>query len=258
MIHKFPVGTKEQNDLLILPQGAVTIDGVNSIRVHNGEQLGGGVIGLEQAYEPPPIPFKGEVSRFDLIESNELISLVNLTAGTALGGGDDWLHFVDPVDGKTKYILKQACRRNLSWNSLNNRGLIYGKEITIQGKQYICRSIKSTIDDPYSGNPSGIDAEETWGSEWNRLMYPICAPTGNSIYDTINDPTSPGLGAWAQYDQRNELGLTVGDGRICWCQESRVGNRITRGGTSVTNVHYRTSSYTNSVMGFRPLLELVE
>ncbi len=74
MLHKFPVGTKEQNDLLVLPQGAVTIDGVNTIRVHNGEQSGGGVIGVDKVDIPMPAGYIWELK--GQINSNMQVSQI--------------------------------------------------------------------------------------------------------------------------------------------------------------------------------------
>ncbi len=259
MLHKFPVGSKEQNDLLILPQGAICIDGNESLRIHNGIQSGGGVIELEVAVPPPAPAFKGEVHVGDLINGTDLAALVGLTAGTIIDNTDNepWLHFVDPVDNKTKYIAKKPYRRSISWDDINAVDCVYGKTITIGDNQYICRLIKGGKTEPFTGLV-GHDTEGTWGSEWNRLLYPICAPTGNPDYDNIQDPSSPGLGTWAQYDQTNDLGLMPGIGARSLCQNFHKSSRIYRGSVGVTNSSTITPHSSIQATGWRPLLELIE
>ncbi len=264
MIHRFPVGTKEQNDLLILPLGAICIDGNESLRVHNGEQSGGGILELERAVE---LPFKGEVTVSELIDGPTLATLVGLSAGTAFNSNEPWLKFIDPIDNKTKFIAKKPYRHSISWDQLNAVGIAHGKEITIGSNQYICRLPRVLNPDKYlsetnhnyfSGN-AGWNSDMTWGSEWNRLMYPICAPTGNATYDNIQDPTSPGLGAWAQYDQDNGLGLRhPGIGYTQWCIEYKSSTNVTVGFYSVVFTELKSSNRAFNDVAWRPLLELID
>ncbi len=269
MIHKFPTGTKEQNDLLVLPQGALSIDGVNSIRVHNGEQSGGGILELERVVPPPPPGFHGEVSTGDLISGDVLASLVGLSAGVSQNSNEPWLHFVDSIDSKTKFIAKKPFRHTVTWSNLDVLGIVYGKEITIQGKQYICRLIKGANSDPNNDTRNTPDPPGTWGSEWNRLLYPICAPTGNPEWDVINDTSSLGFGAWANYAQDTDLGLIYktapgydgADGAFSWCQEKNSSDsrfRVIRGSYGVSMYSAWTYTAISTGYGWRPLLELVE
>ncbi len=250
-----PVGNTADNNKLTLPSDFVTMDiEGGSLRQHDGTTKGGYI---HQATFPPS-PFQGEVPVNELISGDALASLVGLSAGTSQFSGEPWLHFVDPIDGKTKYIAKKPFRHSLSWDQINAVDCVYGKEVTIQGKQYICRLIRGANSDPYVGS-SGYDTEGTWGSEWNRLMYPICALTGNATYDVFN-PDGPQPGTWANYDQTNDLYLLTHDGRYSWCQETHSGNtnqRVYRGFNGVSRVNPVSSSVASSGYGWRPCLELV-
>ncbi len=251
-----PTGNTSDNNKLTLPSDFVTMDTEGgSLRQHDGETKGGFI---HQAVFPLP-PFIGEVPVEELISGDVLASLVGLTAGTAFNNNEPWLHFVDPTDNKTKFISKKPYRYDLTWDQIDEVGLSYGKEITIDGKQYICRLIKGCSSDPYAGS-NGYDTEGTWNSEWNRLMYPICAPTGNAAWDIVNDPSSPGLGAWAQYDQENDLYLLTHNGRYTWCQETapNINQRIRRAGSGVCRLTIGNSYIATPDFSWRPLLELIE
>ncbi len=255
--YKLPMEITDIN-LFIVSDSASTVE----IRARNDSvgYYGYAIVPFE-GHEVDEIPFKGEVGTGDFINGIELAALVSLTAGTAINTYEPWLHFVDPIDNKTKFIAKKPFRRSLSWNQLNAAGIVYGKEITIGSNQYICRLIKSGLTDPMDATV-GYDTEPTWGSEWNRLMYPICAPTGNATYDVFN-PNGPQPGAWASYNQTDDLILlsSGGSGSYTWCQETHslnTGFRSLRGYNGVSGVVPNTSSNASSARGWRPLLELVE
>ncbi len=251
-----PTGNTADNNKLTLPPDFVTMDTEGgSLRQHDGETKGGFI---HQATFPPS-PFQGEVPVSELISGNALASLVGLTAGTAYNNNEPWLHFVDPVDNKTKYIAKKPYRHSISWDQLNAAGIVYGKQISIGSNQYICRLIKSGLTDPMDAT-AGYDTEPTHGSEWNRLMYPICALTGEAAYDVFN-PDGPQPNTWASYDQTNDLYLLTHDGRYSWCQETHSGNtnqRVRRGYYGVCRVNLFASSSATSNYGWRPCLELVD
>ncbi len=257
MLIKLPSGNKPDNDKLLLDSGFIVLDNESKgIRVHDGSTVGGfESIGI---YEPPPpSEFLGEVPVSELISGDALASLVGLTVGTEINSNEPWLKFYDAVDAKFKFIAKKPYRNEISTNQLNAVDLVYGKTITIGANQYICRLIKGANSDPYT-EVYGVDPEDVWGSEWNRLMYPICAPTGNPEYDVINDPTTPGLGAWANYDQESDLCLLNQFGRQTICQEISGIYQLGRGYYGVTRCGSMSVDNTDRQRGWRPLLELVQ
>ncbi len=207
-----------------------------------------------------PVPvFVRELPSTELINGIDLATLVGLTTGVEVNSDGGWLEFKDPSDGKTKFIAKKPFRHSISWDQINAVDCVYGKQITIGGHQYTCRLIKGANSDPYVGDLD-YDTEGTWNSEWNRLLYSICLPTGNATYDNIVDPNSQGFAAWASYNQETDLIMvsTGGSGSYSWCQESQGANRVVRGQHSVTRVGNIISTNTNIFFGWRPLLELVE
>ncbi len=271
MLIKLPSGNKPDNDKLLLDSGFIVLDNESKgIRVHDGSTVGGfESIGI---YEPPPSPgpqeliagtleagFYGETLASELINGTDLAALVGLGIGVVFSSTEPWLKFA--LDNKTLYIAKKPYRRSTSWNQLNITGIVYGKEVTIQGKQYICRLIKGFNNNPANIANGTYDPEPTWGSEWNRLMYPICAPTGNAIQDNIKDPASPGLGAWASYNQASNLSLNDGTGGYTWCQENHSiydNEGLIRGGGPATRAMHAGIGVGTGNYSWRPLLELVE
>ncbi len=204
--------------------------------------------------------FYGEVPVSDFFNGDQIASAIGLTAGTAYNRDEPWLKF--NLDGKTLFVAKKPYRHSLSWNQINAVNAVYGnRTVTHHGDEYIVRLLKTSLTDPFDAS-SGYDTEPTHGSEWNRLMYPICAPTGNSTYDNITDPSFPGFNTWANYDQGTDLLLlsTAGNGSYSWCQETHSMNasqRASRGHNWVSRVVPFTSSSAASNGGWRPCLELI-
>ncbi len=259
MLIKLPSGNKPDNDKLLLDQGFIVLDNESKgIRVHDGSTVGGfESIGVET---PHPSKFLGEVAQKDLITPKDLNALVGL-GGAFYNTSDAWLKFYDEVDGKTKYFPKQPFKISVSWNQLNNVGVVYGKEIVIKEHRYICRLIKASLNETSSAAYDAVDDPDTWGSEWNRLMYPICAPTGNAILDKVS-PSGPQLGTWAQYNQQHIFfQYWTGTGNVTWCQETAANNpteAVTFGAGGVALIRLDAKSINSNDRGWRPLLELIE
>lgn len=99
-----------------------------------------------------------------------------------------WLKFAHT--GKTLFVAKRPVRHSISWNMLNAKGIVFGKELVIGGNKYKIRLLTGG-----NANPA-----ESSGGEWNDLMYRISAedPTGTfwARYTSgdLNDVTDPQLG----------------------------------------------------------------
>ena len=200
------------------------------------------------------LEFKGEVP---LITGDVLAELIGLTDGTSQFSNEPWLHFND--EGRDIYIAKKPFRHSVSWDALNAVGAVYGsKTVTIDGKLYMVRLLRGGNSDPSTSNLyNGYNTTEHQGSEWNRYIYPIHATTH---VDTSNLLTS-GMGTLAQYtDEQLHMHNSYGNGTYNWCQEvsgSDAFTRVVRGYDGITYGAYHTSTLTNIVFGWRPLLELV-
>lgn len=116
----------------------------------------------------------------------------------------------------------------------------------------------------YTGIASGAwDPEGAYGSEWNRLFYPI--HSGKHIHVGNPSPVSrEGIrfGTVGQYTDANLLvHLGTGNGSNSWCQEtpsSSSGTRVRRGHAGGSYLNWLSASNVWSENGWRPVLELVE
>lgn len=172
-----------------------------------------------------PDQFIGEVPVTQLMDGESLAATVRLTKGISINSTSAWLEF--RIDNETIYVAKKPYRMNISWNDLNTLGLLDGgRWVVIQGKTYILRVLKG-----FSTNPATVDAgydlATMYGSEWNRILYPL-------IPNPINQPTNPSgdgtvFGSWADYTD-DDLAFNA----RCWTQETMDTYRSFRGGYSIS------------------------
>lgn len=202
--------------------------------------------------------FLGEVPVTALISGNALASAIGLTVGTAQFSNEPWLHF--ELDGQTLYVAKKPYRRSINWNALHAANVIYGgKTVVINGETYKVRLLKGSATDPHGGGV-GWDTPGSYGSEWNRLFYPLIPNPTNSP----SKPSGEGIvyGSWANYTEPDLVMVsTAGNGSFQWCQEVAATNaarRVLRGGGGVSGSGLVTASDVNAIYGWRPVLELVE
>lgn len=207
--------------------------------------------------------FIREVPASEFITGAALASQIGLTAGTSQHSDAGWLLFEDPVDGKVKYVAKKPYRHTVTWNHINATGAVFGtKTVTINDKVYKVRLLKiGTTGDVYTGGSGGYDQVDTYGSEWNRLFYPLIPkPISKPAGGLSNEGILYGsLGSYTETDLITDN--TAGKGSASWCQETpsrSTGARVFRGNLSVSYVFWVPASYVDSLMGWRPVLELVE
>ena len=208
--------------------------------------------------------FLGEMPANHLITGDDLASELGLTAGTGFNSDAGWLKYVR--NGKTCYMATRPFRYDLSWEDIYDVGAVGDKaekppdyeeeveqdaEIEKDGQKYKVRL-------PYGGEGDTEDAkEDEFGSnEWNTVMYALAA--------CIDDGH---LGVKAGYWWGNYLNDELGiggdsnpDGRRNWCQETDPDDedlRVVRGTFRVSHFNTHTSSSSNSINGFRPVLELL-
>lgn len=169
--------------------------------------------------------YYGTYTSGEVITGSELASLVGLTAGSVKNNTGNWLGFSHQ---NKKLLIAQTPRRyNVSWNHLNARGLMAGKVVNVQGRNFICRLIT--------------------GSEWTNLLY------------RVSDERK---GVWARFsEQQLGVGAVSGSGRASITAEagqtSTVG--VHRGETGISTIYnllVKSASHENN--GWRPVLELVE
>lgn len=153
--------------------------------------------------------------------------------------------------GRKKILISD---RNLlayiSWDNLNEQGLIEGKRITIDGQDYILRVLKGGSDykgDAYLGAQEPNEWDSVVANENNYNFLPI--PTETDLDDTLED--SDQNGAHNQYWNWYKFNS--------WTQSKYANDEtkaIYRGYYSARVVSHNTTSEAYSNYGWRPVLEI--
>lgn len=158
-----------------------------------------------------------------------------------------WVEVME--DDKKLLICDRNILKDVSWNELNNQGLVYGKVIKLEGKKYILRLL--TGGDGKSNNVI---------SEWDKyirniddiLALPEC--TEADLKDATDD---------SSFEQQN------GDCNRLWnwykfCSFTQ-GNyhlsdkfAVIRGFYSAISTHYANKDKKYNTIGYRPVLEFLE
>ena len=181
-------------------------------------------------------------------------SMANYTFGDTPSADANKLQWVKIKDGdKTLLICDRVILVSVSWDDLNGQGYVTGKTITIDGTKYKCRlltggSNRRNNDWYAGGTPTN--------NEWDRFITREEVITGlpasvSSDLDTILNTTD-------HNSTHNQLWHWVGV--YSWCQETWAENasyRAIRGYDSARNWNFGSSGYRNVIVGFRPVLEVL-
>lgn len=149
--------------------------------------------------------------------------------GDVLGYNGTNFEIGDTVAGKEITWLKLGdiwvCDRNIlqgiSWETLNEKGLVFGKEVEIDGEKYKMRLLTGS---------DGNDYGESRDNEWECLM--------------------------SEYNEDNEI--LHFDDMYSWCQETDCdysSTRSVRGYYSARNYDVGNATNTYIGIGWRPVLE---
>ena len=137
-----------------------------------------------------------------------------------------------------------VCDRNIligvSWDDLNNQGLIEGKEIIIDEQKYNIRLLSGG--NTYRNNSYGGYPEN---NEWDRII--------------VNEGNFEGLTSLQNKETHNKVWNWYCC--YCWCKETKTGNsdtNVVRGYYSARCFSDNSSSKRCSFIGWRPVLEVLE
>lgn len=272
---KHMTGDSTFNDALLLPSGMLSIDGERkALRFHDGQTMGGYEILGTRAYNPPPpgpqeliggdmnAGFFGEITGEDLITYEALATQIGLSAGVSQFNEESlWLKFA--LDGKILYVAKKPIRNDISWTSINEVGAVYEGDtrVSINGSLLDVTLIRGTLTDPSTMDITGWDIQDTHGSEWNRLMYPIHSGIHNDSRNPTNSSTP--YNQWAAYSDA-DLMVDYREGSVSgvrvWCQEVHPYDtmyRVCRGNSGLTHLERNDMNSNTSRLGWRPCLRLV-
>lgn len=182
-------------------------------------------------------------------------SISNYSFGNTPSDDAKKLQWVKIKDGdKTLLICDRVILVNVTWNDLNSAGWIFGKEVNIDSAKYKLRSLTGgtgprSTNDWYSG---GTPANNEWDRFVTReevitgLPAPVSSDLDSSLNSTDLSSTHNALWNWA--------------GVYTWCQETYSSNtsyRAVRGYGSARSWNYYDATVSNSNVGFRPVLEIL-
>lgn len=202
--------------------------------------------------------FYGVVPASELYTGTQLASAVGITQGASQFNDAGWLKFSSK--GETIFRSMKTFRHSISWDHINSKGCVDGtKKVTLNGITYEVTLMKGTLT-----NPSLYDAPDrgAFGSEWNELMLPIHinAKTQNWAYPAyVDTPTEYWGTDFTDADLQTHN--SHGDGSYHWCQETPNANasyRVSRGYYGVSASGIYPSSYTDSRVGWSPVLRVVK
>lgn len=186
----------------------------------------------------------------DLITGSALATAVGLTAGTLINDTIDWFKFA--YKGAILFVPQKPVRYGMSYGALDAMGVVAGKTITIKGHTYKVRLMKGASANPYTGPNDASDPANTAGSEYNDLIYRVCA----------TNPPSETAPSFATFTQ-DQLGCN-GNGGNQWCQEASkatgvTNGIVTRGNTTgdFATLSSPPSGQTDQYRGWRPVLEFI-
>lgn len=185
-----------------------------------------------QYIEDDDIGYFGRINSKDFITYKKLCDKLDFYEGVVTDDAG-WLLFWHK--GELLYISQHPVRHNVSWESLNNNNLVYGK-----------RSVEIGDNNYSIMLPTGGDVvDEGEGSMWNDLIYKVHEEFG--IWDKLTD---------------EELNVNWGKcpiGSSSWCQESYEDYMLFhthRGGHRLTYLDMNISSYSVVDLGARFVLKL--
>lgn len=193
----------------------------------------------------------GTMTAAEMFTSSELATACGIgSQGVMLNDSTRWIKAV--IDRKIVYYPMLPLRYGLSYNALNDAKLLtkaQNTRVTKFGRQFIVRAF--IADGP---GPAQMDVPAgTGASEFNRLIYRVCAdtPPGVSVTKFANFTLA-------------ELGMPLAAGCCYICIGRATNSYIQRnggGGTDASTGWYTmqtpSASLADQYRGWRPLLELV-
>ncbi|MGY0692992.1 hypothetical protein ACW2QC_09415 [Virgibacillus sp. FSP13] len=204
--------------------------------------------------------FFGEVPASELMNGTQLASAIGLSAGTAQHTNEPYLKFA--YEGNIQFVAKKTFRYSLSWDQIDAADAVFGKTITIGGRQYKVRLMRGAENNP--ANSFNDADKDAIGSEWNNLMLPIHARASSgewSYPQYVGDVDDWGIGFT---DEDLLTSSDYGNGYTSWCQEvndTTTTRRVARGGGIVSkgaeHIQSGTHDFYSIAYGWRPVLELL-
>ena len=181
-------------------------------------------------------------------------SMANYTFGDTPSADANKLQWVKIKDGdKTLLICDRVILVSVSWDDLNGQGYVTGKTITIDGTKYKCRLL--TGGSNWRNNDWYAGGTPT-NNEWDRFITREEVITG--LPAPVSSDLDTNLNTTDHNSTHNQLWHWVGV--YSWCQETWAENasrRAIRGYNSARYWLFNNATYSNPIVGFRPVLEVL-
>ena len=185
--------------------------------------------------------YYGFVESDDFINGDELAEQLKFKSGFGQKSHAGWLKFYVGPNAicnsagiqRIFYVAKMPLRYHVSWDEINNDGLIDGSRCVTVGKNtYSVRLL------------TGGRSKPGTGSEWNELIYRVyhIPPAGRIAWDSFGD---------------SELNISAVSGRYTWTQEKTNSSAVYRGKPGITYWLIAMTSFAGTNYGWRPVLERV-
>jgi len=181
--------------------------------------------------------------------------MANYTIGNTPADEAKRLQWIKIKDGdKTLLICDRVILLSVSWDDLNGQGYVSGKTITIDGARYKCRLLtggnnyRNTRDAYAGGSPTN--------NEWDRFIAREEVISGLPV--PVSSDLDSNMNTTDHNSAHNQFWHWIGV--YSWCQETYSGNassQAIRGRYSARSWDYYPSSYRYGLLGFRPVLEVL-
>ena len=210
----------------------------------------------------------GRLSSEKFISYDGLCEVTNFEKGKLMAEDMGWLVFY--FKGDILYIPQHPIRYNISWNDINNAGLVNSsKVIQIEDLDFeisLITGARSNPVDDIKWSDADSEGEQLidigHGSIWNELIY--------RVHEDIPGTTDAGMNASGgpqhgdNWDNLTDEDLNINwakcsNGTASWMQEtssSAVTYRVYRGYHRLADWDRFTASHASTHYGWRPLLRL--
>lgn len=165
------------------------------------------------------VEYLGKVNNIVTVE--KLKELTGVTQGTFDTGDITFLKF--NYDGKELLVADRVMAKSITWKHLDEKGVVFGKPININGIKYKCRFLTGG-----NGNPDMQD-----NSEWKLLIVDLVPNSSDSNWSNM-------------YTICNSFHYSYSD------------QLVYRGYSKVDGIASFTSTDTATIRGWRPVLEKMD
>ncbi|MEK5068067.1 hypothetical protein [Sporosarcina sp. FSL K6-1508] len=198
-------------------------------------------------YEGTHAPEPGDIHRY---RNGGSIGIVDSTDPAAL---ISWVPGLSE-EGKRVLVADRNILTDITWDQLNEQGLVFGREVKLGGNRFKLR-ILTGGDRPFEGDYELGGTPSN--NEWDQIIVNLEENTSLPI------PTEEDFSEYVSAESFNGNHNKFWNWAytLSWCQEKffEAGSyRVSRGYNSARSFHSTTASYRYVYIGWRPVLEVLD